>query len=146
MSSVVGDGSWDLDQEQPRLARVKLQSAELPGFLALTPANLAFLGCFRRRGSPTSPSSRRPPRRWWTTWWLPTPLMMILGLRPDRAEPAARVRSFRMQGQAVLGGTVAEAEWAVAWGSWEARGGQVVVSLGGGHHSDPQPMPDRTTS
>lgn len=71
---------------------------------------------------------------------------MILGRRPDLAGLAARVRSFQTQGWAVLRGTLAEAEWAPAWGSWEARGGQVVVSPEGGHHSDPRPMPDRTTS
>lgn len=59
---------------------------------------------------------------------------------------ADRVHFFRMQGQVVLVGTGAQAEWAAAWGSWEAQGAQAVVNLEGGHPLDHHPMLDLTTS
>lgn len=72
--------------------------------------------------------------------------MMTLDPHPDPVVPADRVRFFRTQGRAEPAGTGPEAEWAEAWGSWEARGGQAVVSLEGDRHSDRHPMPDLTTS
>lgn len=71
---------------------------------------------------------------------------MTLGHRPDLAGLADRVRFFRTQGRAVLGGMGAEAGWAAAWGSWEAQEGLEGVSREGDHHSDPRPMLARTTS
>lgn len=77
---------------------------------------------------------------------LPTHSMMILDPHPDRVVLGDLVRFFRMQGPVVLVGMGAEAEWEVAWVSWEAQGGQAVVNLEGGHHLDHHPMLDLTTS
>lgn len=107
---------------------------------------MCFLDCFRRRGSPTSPSLHPRLRRWWTTSLLPTRSTTILGPHPDRAALADRVRFFRMQGRAALVGMGAEAEWAAAWASWEAQGGQAVASPEGGHHLDRRLTLDLTTS
>lgn len=72
--------------------------------------------------------------------------MMILDPRPDRVVLADRGHFFRMQGRVVLVGMGVEAEWAVAWGSWQALGGQGVVSPEGGHRLDRRPVLDLTTS
>lgn len=71
--------------------------------------------------------------------------MMTLGLHPDLVGQVDQVvlHFFPAQVQAEEVGMEAEAEWAVAWASWEA---QEAGSLDGGHRSVLHPMLDLTTS
>lgn len=74
--------------------------------------------------------------------------MMTLGPHPDLVGQVDQVvlRSFPAPAQAEQVGMEVEAEWAVAWASWEAQEDQAVASLDGGHRLALHPTLDLTTS